>query len=211
MKILEIHPAKISLYADITIVYLHLKDPASAWQTLDRAWHLAPTSYYTLLGMTFYFLQIGNFVMAEKACRLLLEVAPQDLTALGFMAEAMLGQERFEEAIKIGAPVVELASILGELPPQMGVSLVKRMADYLQQKKDFTGAARLWESGAKCQPGDISVMLDWIRALQLNREQARARQVLLQASALSPQNPEVLRLLRQLPAPKNAKYKEHRR
>jgi uncharacterized protein HemY len=69
----------------------------------------------------------------------------------------------------------------------------------------------LWESGAKCQPGDISVMLDWIRALQLNREQARARQVLLQASALSPQNPEVLRLLRQLPAPKNAKYKEHRR
>jgi len=70
---------------------------------------MAPASYGTLTGMVNYFLQVKNFEMAEKSCRLLLNLAPHDLIALGFLTEALLGQGRFEEALKVGVPVVELS------------------------------------------------------------------------------------------------------
>jgi len=211
LNMLQIIPTQVSLYTDLTLIYLRIKDAPAAWQALARAWQLAPNSYLTLKVMVFYFLRIENFEMAEKACRLMLAIAPHDLTALAFMAETLLGQGRFEEGIKIGVPVVELTAIVGELPEHMGVFLVKKMADYLLQKKDYAGAARLWEAGIKCQPGDVSLLLEWSRALLLNGEKAGARQVLLQALALSPDNPEAQRLLRQALVPAAGKGKKNRR
>jgi len=190
-------------------------DPAASWQALTRAWQLSPGNNYAVLGgMVNYFLLVGNFDMAEKSCQLLLEIAPHDLVVLGLMTEAMLGQGRYEEAIKVGMPVVELSAQLGELPDRMSINLVKQMADYLLKKKDFAGAARLWEAGVRCQPGEVDALLGLFICLMLVDDEVGARQRLEQARALAPQNETVLALIKQVGDPLSArpsKKREHRK
>jgi tetratricopeptide (TPR) repeat protein len=205
MEMIRVNPTRVSSYAAMAIIYLRMNDAPSAWQALAQAWRLAPPSFLTLKGMVHYFLHVKNFEMAEKTCRLLLDIAPHDLTALGFMTEVMIGQGRFEEALKIGTPVVELAGIVGELPERFSIFLVKKMADYLVQQHDYARAAHLWEAGAKSQARDVNVLLEWINVLQLNGDLAMARQVLAQARVLAPQKGEVLRKQRQLNQLSNTK------
>ena len=151
--------------------------------------------------------------MAEKTCRLLLEMAPHDLTFLGFMTEAMIGQERWEEALKIGLPVVQLAGTLGgELPDRMGVFLIKKMADHLLEKKDFEKAVFLWEVGVKCEPENLNVLLELVQALVQKGDQAVARQRLAQAQALAPRDERVKALLKQVVSqPYGAKTYKHKK
>ena len=189
-------PQKINLYIMLTIVNLDLGDSAAAWQALSKGWQLSPNSYAVLGGMTFYFLRVENFILAEQTCRLLLNLAPHELVALGMLTHSLIGQGRYEEAIKVGVPVVELAGQLGELPDQMGIFLVKKMADYLLEKKDYTGAVRLWEAGIKCQPGDVDVLLELSQSLLLAGDKVGARQRLAQVQMLAPQNKTMLDLLR---------------
>jgi Flp pilus assembly protein TadD len=82
----------------------------------------------------------------------------------------------------------------------MGVVLVRKMADYLLEKKDYAGAARLWKAGVKCQPGDVNALLALSQALLLAGDKTGTRQRLTQAQALSPQNETVLAMLKQLGA-----------
>jgi tetratricopeptide (TPR) repeat protein len=191
---LESLPNKVTLYRDLAICSLNLNDPAPAWQALNKAWHLAPNSYYVLEGLVRYFGWTKQFELAEKTCHLLLNIAPHNLTTLAFLTEALLGQGRFEEALKIGEPVIELSAELRELPEGMGALLVKKLASYLQEKKEYSKAAELWEAGLKCQPGDVNMMLDWIRALLLAGNLPRAGQLLFQIQDLAPQNKEVQQL-----------------
>jgi tetratricopeptide (TPR) repeat protein len=196
--LLQKMPQNIILYeVDLAGVLLNQGDTVAAWQALSHAWQLSPNNYIVLGAMAFYFLRIDNFSMAENTCRLLLELAPHDLVALGMLTYSLIGQRRFEEGLKIGLPVVELAGQFGELPERMGAFLVKKMADYLLEKKDYAGAIRLWEAGMKCQPGDVSVLLELSQTLLLAGDKARARQYLSQAQALSPQNDGVRALLKQ--------------
>ena len=189
-------PQNINLYADLAVVYLDLDDSVAAWQALSKAWQLSPNSYVVLGGMAFYFLRVENFGMAENTCRLLLNLAPHELIALGMLTHSLIGLERYEEAIKVGAPVVELAGQFGELPDQMGIFLVKKMADYLLERKDYAGAVRLWEAGIKCQPGDIDVLLELSKSLLLAGDKVGARQRLAQVQMLAPKNKIMLDLLR---------------
>lgn len=199
LKKIQIFPQRLTLYIDLAICYLNLNDPSNAWQVLGHAWQIAPNSYASLIGMTFYFLRTNNFVIAEKTCRLLLEIAPHDLTVLGFMTEALIGQERWDEALKVGIPVVELAGTLGgELPGGMGVFLVKKMADHLLEKKDYANAVLLWEAGIKCEPNNVNNLLELAQALLHRGDQTNARQRLAQAQALSPQDERVKALLKQV-------------
>lgn len=198
LRKLEMYPQRIMLYIDLAICYLNLKESLNAWQVLTQAWQISPNSYSTLFGMSYYFLRIKNFEMAEKTCHLLLEIAPHDLTVLGFMTEALLGQERFEEAVKVGVPVIELSSQVGELPERMGVFLVKKLADYLLKKKDYAGVVHLWEAGIQCQPGDINGLLELSQALLLTGDKAAARKRLAEASELDPQNTSVLTLIKKV-------------
>ena len=212
-KKIQILPQRLTLYIDLAVCYLNLNDPSNAWQVLGQAWQIAPNSYTSLFGMTFYFLRIKNFAMAEKTCRLLLEMAPHDLTFLGFMTEAMIGQERWEEALKIGLPVVQLAGTLGgELPDRMGVFLIKKMADHLLEKKDFEKAVLLWEAGVKCEPENLNVLLELVQALVQKGDQAVARQRLAQAQALAPRDERVKALLKQVVSqPYGAKTYKHKK
>jgi len=192
-------PHKISLYVSLAQVFLELEDSASAWQILTQAWRIAPNSYMALFGMVYYFLKVENYTMAENTCHLMLEMGPYDLSVLGFMTEAMIGQGRWDEALKIGVPVVELAGSLSEeMPEDNAIYLVKKMADHLLEKKDYAGAVRLWETGIKCKPGDIKTLLELVRALLFKGDQTRARLLLTQARELDPQNSEVLRLFAQV-------------
>ncbi|MCX6059049.1 MAG: glycosyltransferase family 92 protein [Chloroflexi bacterium] len=211
LLLLQRVPHNINLYVDLALVYLNLDDPQAAWQSLTRAWQLSPNNYAVLSGMVFYFLRIDNFSMAENACRLLLELAPHELVALGMMTHSLIGQERYEEAIKVGLPVVELAGQFGEMPDQMGVFLVKKMADYLLEKKDYAGAAHLWEAGVKCQPGEVNVLLELSKSLFLAGDTAGARQRLSQAQSLAPQNGAVLDLIRQVDALRPAHHVHKRK
>ncbi|MCX6079914.1 MAG: glycosyltransferase family 92 protein [Chloroflexi bacterium] len=194
---LQLEPQNILLYIALSEILLDLGDNPAAWKLLSRAWEIAPNSYSSLFGMAFYFLRVRNFEMAEKTCHLLLGMAPHDLTILGFMTEAMIGQGRFDEALKIGIPVVELSAMVGELPDKLGVILVKQMADYLLEKKDFAGAVRLWQAGVKCQPGEVSPLLELARTMLCKGNKAGARQTLAQARELAPQSEEVLALIAQ--------------
>jgi tetratricopeptide (TPR) repeat protein len=198
LKKIQNFPQKTILYTDLAICYLKLADPANAWLALTQAWQLSPNSYSVLFMMVYYFLWINNFQMAENTCRLLLDMAPHDLTVLGFLTEALIGQGRYEEAIKVGSPVVELSAQLGELPQGMGINLVKKMADYLLEKKDFTCAVQLWEAGLKCQPDDVTVLLELSQAQLLAGLKTEARQRLTRALNIAPQNKTVLTLLKQV-------------
>ncbi len=206
----RLYPNKISLYRDLTSVYLSIGDPASAWAALAHAWQIAPASYFTLSGMVQFFLRTMNYEMSEKTSRLLLDVAPHDLQALGFLTESLIGLNRYEEALKVGIPVVELASITGELPPGMGVYLIRKMANHLLEHGEAARAAQLWEAGSKCQPGDVDVLLEWCRALIQQGDKPRARQILLQAQSLSPRHagiPQVQGLLDPAPARQAKKHR----
>lgn len=195
---LQTLPQIMILYSDLSSCLLDLGDPDSAWEMLSHAWKISPNNYVILGSMAFYFLRVKNFNMAEKTCRLLLEIAPHDMVALGMLTHSLIGQDRFEEAIRIGTPVVELSAQVGELPDRMGVFLVKKMADFLLERKDYAGAVRLWESGVKCQPDDVNALLEFSRALVLAGDKKRAAQKLLQAQSLDPRNEAVLSLLRQM-------------
>ena len=201
LLLLQTVPYNINFYVDLALVYLELDDPAAAWQALTRAWQLSPNNYVVLGGMAFYFLRIENFSMAENTCRLVLELAPHELVALGMLTHSLIGQGRYDEALRVGAPVVELAGQLGEMPDRMSVFLVKQMADYLLEKKDYASAARLWEAGVKCLPGDVNGLLEFTRCLLLADDKDKARQALTQARKLDPQNEAVLDLIRQVDPP----------
>ena len=207
---LKAMPHRVMLYLDLATCLLELKDTGAAWQALAQAWQLAPSSYSVLAVMAYYFLRVENFPMAKKTCHLLLEIAPHDLTALGYMTEALIGQGQNEEALKVGVPVLEVASVLGELPEGMGPYLVRKMADYLlREKQDYATAVHLWELAVNCQGNDVNVMLDLITVLLRQGDTGRARQWLARARQLAPQDSRVLSLLAQAgaaPAPRNRDF-----
>lgn len=193
---LQAMPQRVILYVNLATCLLQLEDPVAAWQALAQAWQLAPNSYSVLAGMAYYFLRVANFPLAKKTCHLLLEIAPHDLTVLGYMTEALIGQGQNEEALKVGVPVLEVASVLGELPEGMGAYLVKRMTDYLlQEKHDYATAVHLWELAVQCQRNDVNVILELVTVLLRQGETVRARQWLARAGQLAPQDSRVLCLL----------------
>lgn len=195
LKLLETNPSNISLLGDVAVYYIQTGDAASAWQALAQAWRLAPNSYFILSRMVYYFLRISNFEMAEKSCRLLLQIAPHDLTALGYLTEALIGQKRFEEAVKVGVPVVELAAEIGELPDRMGIFLVKALADILAEKKDFSTATHLWEAGVKCEPRSPIARREWARALWRTGAKPQALELLEKSLTLDAGDLETRQLL----------------
>jgi Tfp pilus assembly protein PilF len=196
-KIEEI-PYLLASYVDLSTCLLKLNDPASAWQMLSQAWQMGRNSYRVLVGMTYYFLRVGNFQMAEKTCKMLLDMAPNELVVLGMMTESFLGQGRYEEAIKIGVPVVEVASVAGELPDGMSVYLIKKMAYYLVEKKDYQTAIHLWEVGMTCTQGDIEPVIELVKVLLHQGNRQRAQLLLAEAQKIAPQNDDIKILLQQL-------------
>jgi len=111
----------------------------------------------------------------------------------------------------VGTPVVELSAQVGELPARMGVFLVKKMADYLLEKKDYSGAVRLWEAGVKCKSGDVNAILELSQALLRNGNKAAARQRLAEVQQMEPQNETVLALLRQIGIPIPSRQPQRRK
>jgi tetratricopeptide (TPR) repeat protein len=123
-------------------------------------------------------------------------MGPHDLNVLAYLTESMIGLGRWDEALKIGIPVVELDGILGgELPENGAAYLVKKMADHLQEQKNYAEAVRLWEVGVKYKPEDINILLGLIRSLLSKGDHVHAYKRLKQARKLSQQNNEVLQLL----------------
>jgi tetratricopeptide (TPR) repeat protein len=121
------------------------------------------------------------------------------MVVLGLLTQSLIGQGSYEEAIKVGVPLLELAGTPAwELSDQMGGIIVKNMADYLLEKKDYAGAVRVWEAGVKCQPGDVNALLELSRCLILANDKTGARRQLAQAQAIVPQNEDVLTMLNQV-------------
>ncbi len=200
LRMIQVQPQYTGLYIDLAINYLNINDPALAWQALTYAWQLAPKTYMVLVGMVLYFLWVKDYSMAEKTCHILLDIAPHNLMVLGHLTEALIGQERYEEALNVGVPVVELSATVGELPEGMGVFLVKKMAEILLKKKNYASVVRLWQAGVKCQPGDVYALIELSQALLLAGDKNGARQQLIQAQQLAPENVEVLALIKQVGA-----------
>ena len=200
LDMLRLYPHHVHTLVVLAIDYLGLNELAAAWQFLTRAWQLAPNNNYNVLcGMALYFLKLDNFSMAENTCRLILEMAPHDMVVLGLLTQSLIGQGSYEEAIKVGVPLLELAGTPAwELSDQMGGIIVKNMADYLLEKKDYAGAVRVWEAGVKCQPGDVNALLELSRCLILANDKTGARRQLAQAQAIVPQNEDVLTMLNQV-------------
>jgi tetratricopeptide (TPR) repeat protein len=188
---LEIMPQKINLLVDLSTNYLHVGDVSTAWAAISEAWKIAPNSYHVLTGMAYFFLKVRNFEMAEKTCRLLIEMAPHNLMILGYLTEALIGLGRSEEAIKIGLPLVGLEDVLGELPKGMADYLIKLMANYLVGKKDYSGAIRLWEDRLGSQKNNVDVLIELSRIHLLAGDDAKARERLVEARILAPTDKEI--------------------
>ena len=207
-KFLEGFPQHIPVYTDLMWNLLRLGDFQSAWQAAAQAWRLAPNSFFVLTYMGYYFLSVQNFEMVEKTARLMLEIGPSDLHALYFLAEALWGQGRYEEALKVGLPVIEISARLGELPENIEILLVKKLADYLIQKRDFSAAVQLWQLGVLCAKNSPTAMFELANAHLLNGEISQGRELLLRVQALDPKIPQVQLRLKQLDdRPSSGKYK----
>jgi hypothetical protein len=167
LELIKHYPHRVIGYTTLAIASLQLNDPSTAWDALTVAWRLAPNSFLVLQGMTNYFLRVRNFLMAEKTCALLLEISSYNLISLGYMTEALIGQERFEEAIKIGVPVVRLANMVSEMPVGMITYLVSSMAGYLEAKGDYPTLVSLWEAALKSQPDHVGNRQGLMRAKKL--------------------------------------------
>ena len=210
VQLLQIVPGSISFLVNLSALLMELDDYPGAWQVLTRAWQYSANNYLVLGGMAVYFLKIKNYGMAESTCRLLLEIAPHELKAMGYLCEALLGQGRYDEGLKVGVPVIEYAALQGELPDGMGVHLIKIMVDYLVLIKDYPGAIQLWQVGVQCQPNDVDVLAELCQVLILAGDKAGARLSLQEAVALDPNNITVLGLLGQVgeqqPEPKKRSH-----
>lgn len=194
-QMLVLHPHHISLHIGRSTGYLSAGNPDAAWQALTRAWEIAPGSYLALFGMCNYFLSVRNYVMAEKTSRLLQGLAPNQLVPLGFLTEALAGQGRHEDALKVGVPVVELAARAGELLDGMAVYLVRLLADPLMKEGDHGRAAQLWEMGIRCEPNNSSAHAALGEARLMAGDKPAARRALLRAKAIDPLNQRVEELL----------------
>jgi hypothetical protein len=208
LKLLEVMPSQVYLCCALAHHYIEQKDMASAWQFISIAWQLAPDTYCVLFSMAYFFLNAKNFPMAEKTCYLLREIAPHKLTILGFLTHALIGQERYEEALAVGVPVIELASVIGELAEGMEIFLVIRMADYLLSKPDFSAAVQLLKNGVNCQPGNMAVILALIKALLLQGSRGEAKHWLAEAQRLDPHCPELAEFWRQANIAPGKKHKK---
>ena len=207
-KFLEVFPQHLPVYTDLMWNLLRMGDPQAAWGAVAQAWRLAPNSFFVLSYMGYYFLSVQNFTMVEKTARLMLEIGPSDLHALYFLTEALLGQGRPEEALKVGLPVIEISARLGELPENIEIHLVKKLADYLIQKQDFSAAVHLWRLGVLCAKSSSTAMFELANAHLLNGEISQGRELLLRLQALDPKMTQVQQRLKQLDArPANGKHK----
>ena len=195
---LQLTPSRVIIYVNLAVCFLNLNDPGSAWQALSQAWKLAPNSYSVLLGMANFFLRVADYQMAEKTCQILFNMAPEDLLVLSYLTESLIGLGRCEEAVKLGIPVVELASLVGELPEGMNFYLIQKIAGCLEQMHDNVTLTHLWELGIKCQKDKIEPVLELIKVLRLVGDLKQAREWLVEAQKRDPKNDEVLNILHQL-------------
>jgi hypothetical protein len=172
LDLINQYPQRVISYTVFALNSLKLNDPNSAWQALGMAWQLAPNSFLVLGGMAHYFLTTQNFAMAEKTSALALEIAPHNLACMGYMAGALIGQNRFEEAVKIVVPLVKLGSLAGELPQALIPYLVVGMSAYLEKKKDYLTLLDLWEAVVNSQPDNPDHKPKLARARKLANEKS---------------------------------------
>lgn len=198
LSILQDMPNNVGMCVYLANNDLDMKDPASAWKMLSYAWQIDPNNYFVLSCMAYLFLRTGNYAMALNTCHLLLDMAPHNLTAMGFLTESLAGLGRFEEALKVGVPVIELSGMLGELPEGMSVYLVKQLSDYLLQKKDYRLAAHLWKIQVQGQPEDVDVILQLANVLAHSGEKIEARKWLLRAQEINPNHEDVKLFLKKI-------------
>ncbi len=192
LKRLEDAPENILLYTELSASLLRAKNPEAAWQALAQAWRIAPNSYRVLLGMNFYFLQISDFERAKNTSHLILDFAPHDVTALGFLTEALIELGQFEEALKIGVPLIELDALTGEMLPGLNMVIIEQMSNYLIEKKnDYKQAARLWELSLTWQEKDVFAHLSLANALTYLGDFKRAREEVRKARELNPKHPQI--------------------
>jgi len=203
----QLFPHHVHLLVVLANDYLALNENDKALQFLTRAWELSPNNNYNILcGMLLYLLKVENYSMAEKTCHLVLEMAPHDLIVMGLLTQSLIGQGRNEEALKVGGPLLELAGTAAwDLPEGMSSDLVKRLAEYKLDRKDYAGAVGLWEAGVKCQPGEVDPLLELSRCLLLAGDKDGARRRLNQARKMAPQNEAVLAMLREVEVPRGKK------
>ncbi|MCE1254569.1 MAG: hypothetical protein LWX83_13590, partial [Anaerolineae bacterium] len=202
---IELFPQQVIYYVDLSICLMHLNEVDLAWQVLSQAWQIARNSYRVLIGMSNYFLKVGNFAMAEKTCKILMDMAPNELMVLAMLTESLLGQNRYEEAVKIGVPLIEVASMVGELPEGMNYYLIRRMADYLEQKKDYNTILHLWETYIKNKQNDIEARLELVKVLTRQGNLARVLQLITEIRNISPKNNELETIIREYNIPTGKK------
>lgn len=193
---LQMAPGNILLLLELASTTLDLGDFSATWQILSQAWQSSPNNYLVLHGMLIYFLRIENFPMAENTSRLLLQIAPHDLTTQALLTHSLLAQQRWAEALQVGLPVLELAADQNNLPEGMAEFLLGRLSAYLTETHDYPALVRLWRAGCASRPGDLQPQVQLARALLLAGLPGEARQLLIRL----PRQPQVLDLLTQADA-----------
>lgn len=123
VRAIELDPAHLKSYLNLSRVLLDANRPEEAMIRIDEAMAIDPQLgvIYRLQGRAFH--QLGNRAEAEKAYRQAIRIDNQDAWSMNNMALLMIEQERFDEALAPLARAVELRGDIAIFHNNLGMVL----------------------------------------------------------------------------------------
>ncbi len=188
-KMQERFPDRVTILNDIAKSSLPLGEFDVAWQFLARAWTLVPGAFSTLENMTLYYRHRRQLDMAEKTARLRLDIAPRDVGALSDLAIVLFDQGRWEDALKVGLPVVEINWITSELEPGLGRELALRIGEALYRSGDSKKAIEILKLTAQKMGKHSQAYIQLAHIYLAEKRKYEARQAVRDAEKINPNDP----------------------
>lgn len=193
-KMLERFPDRVMILNDIARASFPLGEFDVAWQCLARAWKLAPGAFSVLEIMTGYYRATRQIEMAEKTARLRLEIAPRDVGALADLALVLFDQGRWEDALKVGLPVVEINWITRELYSTIGLDLALRVGEALHRTGNTKKAIEIFKLTTQKMEKNSQVYVKLARVYIAEKSFFDARQAVREGEKINANDPGLIQL-----------------
>lgn len=212
-KAIELDPEFAQAYIYLGRTYLNLSQWVAALSPLRTALRLAPQETKkqivdllidALFGVATSAFQRGDWPASITALKEILQLAPQSQQATTQLVSALLAfggellsQGRFLEAMQTSREVLTLAPQSQQATGQLVTALLAWGGQLLAQGK-VSEAVHAYTEATQLAPTNLEAYLGLARAFFRNGQLPDALSAASEALRLSPLNPDVLTLLRQL-------------
>jgi tetratricopeptide (TPR) repeat protein len=191
-KMHERIPDRVMILNDIARASFPLGEFDVAWQFIARAWSLAPGAFSVLEIMTAYYRVTHQVEMAEKTARLRLDIAPRDVAALADLTLVLFDQGRWEDALKVGLPIVEINWITRELYSTVGIELVVQIAGALHRTGNSKKAIDILKIAIEKLEKNSHVYVKLAQIYLAQKNKFDARHALREAEKINPNDPDLI-------------------